>query len=92
MAHNKKTNLRRVPQTMADVRRAYGEGYQDGMKDLMDIMVYTIGTDMEMSDEWLERFHERFMKNLDCHINGELTTYDIRSTMYAEKGWEVKIL
>lgn len=92
MAHNKKTNLRRVPQTMADVRRAYGEGYQDGMKDLMDVMVYTIGSECEMSDEWLDFFHDRFMKTLECRLHGELTPYDLRKTMYAEKGWEVSLI
>jgi len=92
MAHKRKPNPNKKPQTEADVRRAYGEGYHDGMKDLMDVMVYTLGSECEMSDDWLDFFHARFMKTLDCHLHGELTTYDLRKTMYAEKGWEVSLI
>ena len=86
-----KKNPNKIPRTEADVRRAYGEGYYDGLHDLMDIMVYTIGSECEMSDDWLDFFHERFMKTMECFFHGELTSHDLRSTMYAEKGWEVEI-
>lgn len=86
-----KTNPKRIPRSQADVEKAYDQGFEDGMRDLMDVMVYTLGTDMEESDEWLDFFHSRFMKNLECHIHGELTTHDMRTTTYAEKGWEVEI-
>ncbi len=87
-----KTNPNKIPRTEADVKRAYSEGFQDGMKDLMDLMIYTIATDMEMQDDWLDRYHDRFIKNLECHIHGELTAYDMRKTAYSEKGWEVQIV
>lgn len=87
----KTTNPRKIPRTQADVDKAYAQGFEDGMRDIVDIMVYTIGADMDMDDDFLDRFHERFIKNLDCHVNGELRTYDLRSALYAEKGWEVEI-
>ena len=87
----KNTNPRRISRTEADVQRAYSEGFQDGMEDLIDVMVFTIGADMDMPDDWLDRFHERFMKNLECHVHGELTTYDMRNTLYAEKNWRVEL-
>lgn len=87
-----KINPNKKPKTEADVKRAYSDGFQDGMKDIMDLMIYTLGTDMEESDEWLDRFHDRFMKNLECHVHGELTSYDMRTTAYSEKGWEVQLL
>lgn len=89
---SKNTNPRRIPRSEADVLKAYSDGFNDGMQDLMDLMVFTIGADMEMPDEWLDKFHERFMKNLECHVHGELTRHDLRSTLYAEKGWEVSIV
>lgn len=76
---------------MADVRRAYGEGYQDGMKDLMDVMVYTLGSECDMPEDWLDFFHDRFMKTLECRLHGELSAHDIKSTLYQEKGWEIEI-
>lgn len=87
-----KTNPKRIPRSQADVDKAYDEGFYDGLRDALDIMVYTLGCDCEMSDDWLDFFHERFMKNLDCHVHGELSTKDMRKTMYAEKGWEVQLV
>jgi len=91
MAQKVKVNPNKIPKTAADVLRAYDNGVEAGAKMMLDLMVYTIGCDMEMPDEWLDKFHERFMKNMDCHINGELTAYDMRKTAYFEKGWEVEL-
>lgn len=91
IAQKRVTNPKRIPRTEADVQRAYSEGFQDGMRDIMDVMVYTLGAECEMSDDWLDFFHERFMKNLECHVHGELTTYDMRKTLYAEKNWRVEL-
>lgn len=88
----KKLNPKKIPKSQADVDKAYGEGFYNGLRDALDIMVYTLGCDCEMSDDWLDFFHERFMKNLDCHVHGELSTKDMRETMYAEKGWEVQLV
>jgi len=87
----KKTNPNKIPRTAADVLKAYDNGVETGAKMMLDVMVYTLGCDMDMSDEWLDKFHERFMKNMDCHINGELTARDMRQTAYFEKGWEVEL-
>lgn len=89
MAPKSKINPRKIPRSQADVERAFNEGFIDGAKDFLDVMVFTLGCDCDMSDEWLDFFHERFMANYDSHINGELTTSDMKKTAYAEKGWEV---
>ena len=88
----KKTNPRKIPRTQADVDKAFDMGFECGARDLLDVMVYTLGSDMEMSDEWLEFYHARFIKNYECHVHGELTTSDMRRTVYAEKGWEVELI
>lgn len=91
MAQKHKTNPNKIPRSQADVLKAYDQGVDAGAKMLLDVMVYTLGCDMDCSDEWLDHFHERFMKNMDCHINGELSSRDMQSTAYAEKGWEVEL-
>ncbi len=91
MAQKRQTNPSKIPKSQADVDRAYDLGVEAGGKMVLDLLVYTIGCDMDMPDDWLDRFHERFMKNLLCHTQGELTTYDLRSTLYAERGWSVEI-
>jgi hypothetical protein len=79
-----------IPRTEADVRRAFGLGYTEGMKLIMDVMVYTLGCECDMPDDWLDFYHDRFMKTLDCRMNGELTDHDIQNATYQEKGWEIK--
>lgn len=86
----KKTNPKKMPKTQADVERAYEKGLHDGRMDLLDVVIYTIGCDCDETDEWLDFFHDRLMKNLRCHLYGELSTSDMRRTMYAEKDWEIK--
>jgi len=90
-AHKKQTNPNKVPKTQADVDRSYLRGYEAGATDFLNVMVFTLGCDCDMSDEWLDFFHARFMANMDSHVNGELTTHDMRTTSYAEKGWEVEM-
>ena len=92
MSKNKKTNPQKIPKTQADVDRAWTSGFEAGAETIMDVMIYTIGNDMDMSDEWLGFFHDRFMKNMECHLHGELTKKDMRSVVYAEKGWEVELI
>lgn len=91
MGQKRTINPKRIPRTQADVDKAYDLGVEAGGKMVLDLLVYTIGCDMDMPDDWLDKFHERFMKNMDCHINGELTAYDMRKTTYFEKGWEVEL-
>lgn len=86
----KKTNPNKIPRTQADVDKAYQKGLYEGRRDFMDVMIYTIGCDCDMSDEWLDFFNERFTKNMKCHLFGELSTEDMRKTMYAEKNWEIE--
>lgn len=86
-----KTNPLKIPKTQADVDRAYEKGREDAIKILLNICVYTLGSDMGMSDEDLEIFNKRFIKNLECHLTGEMTEKDIRETLLAEKGWEIEI-
>ena len=90
MAQKRKTNPLKIPRSQADVDKAYADGVDAGRLDIIDVVVYTIGADMDLPEEFLDRFHDRFIKNLDCHINGELRTKDLRYALYAEKGWEVK--
>lgn len=86
-----KVNPKKQPASQADVERAYKRGFNDGFLNNLDIVIFTLGCDCDMSDEWLDFFHDRFMANWDSHINGELTTHDMRTTAYAEKGWEVEM-
>lgn len=91
MGGGKKKNPRSIPKTQADVDRARREGMLDGMMLFFDIALYTLGPDLGMDDEGMDAFNQRFNKNLDCHLHGELKDYDMRKAMWEEKGLEVQI-
>lgn len=87
-----KTNPRKRPASVADVNRAKDEGFQMGAELMLDLMIYTLGTDFEMTDEWLDRYHERFMAHMDSFAKGYLSKEDMRSTTLEERGWEVRLV
>lgn len=82
-----KLNPRRIPRSQADVDKAY----HDGAADMMHILLFTIGTDMEVSDEWLDKFHDRFAAHMAALKAGYITTDDMRRTTFEERGWETDI-
>lgn len=83
-----KTNPRRIPRSQADVEKAF----RDGAAMTMELMIFTLGTDMDMSDEWLEKFHERYMAHLRAYHAGYITAEDLRKTTLSEKGWELNLV
>ena len=58
MAQKRKTNPNKIPKSQADVDKAFDLGLETGMQMLLDVMVYTLGCDMDCEDEWLEHFHD----------------------------------
>lgn len=88
---DKRINPRRIPRSQADVDKAYEKGRDDAIQIFLNVCLYTLGPDMGMDDDGLELFNKRFLKNLECHIHGELTDKDMTSAMLEEKGWEVEI-
>lgn len=79
-----KTNPNRIPVTKADVSKAY----QDGCVLTFDLMLFTLMTDMEVSDEWMDIFHDRYMAHLRALNAGYITQDDLRQTTKEESGWE----
>lgn len=86
-----KVNPRRIPRSQADVERARDEGADIGAQLMLDLMVFTLATDFNLPDTWLDRFHERFMAHMESYTKGYLTQEDMRSTTLTERGWEVKL-
>lgn len=88
MAQKRKTNPNKIPCSKADVDKAFRAGAAMTMK----VMVFTLGTDMDVSDEWLDKYHERFMAHLKALNAGYVTEDDLEETTYAEKGWKVELI
>ncbi len=86
-----KTNPRRIPCSLADVEKARMDGADKGAQLMLDVMIYTLGTDFNLPDSWLERFHDRFMAHLDDFVKGYITQEDMRQTTLQERGWEVQL-
>lgn len=88
---SKRVNPRRVPCSLADVERARSEGADAGAKLMLDVMIYTLGTDFNLPDAWLAKYHERFMAHIDDFVKGYISQEDMRKTTLAERGWEVDL-
>ena len=83
----KKVNPRRKPASVADMNRAY----RDGCVLTFDLMLFTLATDMEVSPEWLDTFHDRYMAHLRAYKAGYITQKDLRDALKQETGWELSI-
>jgi len=83
-----KTNPRRKPATAADVNKAF----QNGCILTMDIMLFTLTTDMEVTPEWMDFFNERYMAHLRAHKAGYLSQEDMRKTAKEECGLEFELV
>ena len=83
-----KINPRRVPVSMRDVERAY----RDGCVLTMDIMLFTLATDMEVDAEWLDKFHDRYMAHLKAFKAGYISQKDLRTSLKEEAGWEFELI
>lgn len=83
-----KVNPRRIPRSQADVDKAF----RDGATMTMELMIFTLGTDMDMPDEWLDQFHDRYMAHLRALNAGYISVEDLKQTTYQEKGWETEIV
>lgn len=87
MAVKRKINPRHKPASMADVDKAYREG----CILTMDLMMFTLLTDMEVSEEWMDKYHERYMAHLKAHKAGYLSQDDMRETTEKETGWRFEL-
>ena len=83
-----RVNPRRVPVSMADVNSAY----RNGCILTFDLMLFTLATDMEVSPEWLDKFHERYMAHLKALNAGYITQNDLRKATKEETGWEFELV
>ena len=91
MKRSKHTNSRKIPKSQADVDRAYESGAEDGMKMFLDVTLLTFD-DMNLSDEFVEKFNVKFNSNLAQWLSKRISRHDIRETIMQEKGWGVEIV
>ena len=66
--------------------------YRDGCVLTMDIMLFTLTTDMGVSPEWLDTFHDRYMAHLKAFRAGYITQQDMRDATKEETGWEFELV
>lgn len=68
---SKKKNPRSDPELKAIKQKAYDAGKEDGFelgaKAFLDMALYTFN-DLDVTDEWLEMFHDRFMSAWDSRV------------------------
>lgn len=85
-----KTNPKKIPRSEADVIRARQEGFDEGIKGALAIMMYTPLDKFSATDEEIREFNEAFRYTLDSLNKGYIKDKDIQSVLKAEYGWEVE--
>lgn len=83
-----KVNPRRIPVSAADVDKAF----RDGCVLTMDLMMFTLLTDMDASAEWMDKYHDRYMAHLRAYKAGYITQGDLRNALKDETGWEFELV
>lgn len=91
MGGGKKQNPRTIPVSKADVKRAYEDGANEGIKMFLDVALLTFD-DMGLSDEFVTAFNYKFNRNLAAHLSNTISTHDIRMALKEEKGWSIEIV
>ena len=84
-----KVNPNRRPASQADVDKALRRGMREGFKLSLDFTLHALMCDMEMDDEFLERFNHYFNALLGSFNAKGLKKNDVIQNMLDEKELEV---
>lgn len=85
----KKTNPRNIPATQADVKRAKSQGYADGCRAALAMILYAIA-DKEHFPKWqIQRIGKEVNDVSDAVLRGYLTIPDILHMLKEEYDMEI---
>lgn len=85
-----KTNPKKIPRSESDVIKARQEGFEEGIRGALAVMMYTLLDKFSATDEEIKAFNEAFRYTLDSLNKGYIKDKDIQSVLKAEYGWEVE--
>lgn len=86
----KKINPRCKPATMAEVRRARKDGYSEGIRGALTIMIYALKDKFSYTDEQLQAFSDAFNYTVDSIARGYITQQDLQIVIKDEYGTTIE--
>lgn len=90
MSKTKKTantsNPRKQPRTQADVDKAKKQGFDEGIKGALTIMLYTLKDKFAADDEQLQEFADAFNYTLDSINKKYVKERDLQTVIREEYG------
>lgn len=84
-----KVNPHRRPASQADVDKALRRGMREGFKLSLDFTLHALMCDMEVDEEFLDKFNHYFNALLRSFNNGTLKKNEVVQNMLEERDLEV---
>jgi hypothetical protein len=86
-----KVNPRKIPRSEADVIKARTEGYEEGIKGALTIMLYTLKDKFNADDDQLKEFADAFNYTVDGINRGYIKPKDLQMVIREEYGTTVEL-
>lgn len=86
-----KVNPKRIPRTEADVIRARTQGYDEGIRGSLTIMLYTLRDKFSWTDEQLQAFSDAYNYTVDSINRGYIKPKDLQLVIKEEYGTTVEL-
>lgn len=86
-----KVNPKRIPRTEADVIKARAQGYDDGIRGSLTIMLYTLRDKFSYTDAQLQAFSDAYNYTVDSINRGYIKPKDLQLVIKEEYGTTVEL-
>ena len=83
------TNPRRIPQTQADVERAYKRGQTETIEFACAVACISLHDVFEPDAETMQKFNQKFNRTVSAILDGEVKYAEIISALHDEYGLDL---
>lgn len=87
-----KTNPRRRPATVADVKAAYHQGRKEAIEFAITVACLSVQDVFNPSQEQMQQFHKKFSMNVDAIVDGTIKFKDVAEALKDEYDVEVEFV
>lgn len=86
-----KVNPKKIPRSEADVIKARAQGYNEGIRGALTIMLYTLKDKFSYTDEQLKVFSDAFNYTVDGINRNYIKPKDLQMVIWEEYGTTVEL-
>lgn len=86
-----KVNPKKIPRSEADVIKARAQGYDEGIRGALTIMLYTLRDKFSYSDDQLQAFSDAFNYTVDSICENYIKPGDLKMVIKEEYGTTIEL-